>query len=157
MIERVYGLSSQTHWRRFVMHLCRIFSLFSHWYQDVVIDRLSWRIEWVYLMTYQVKLIEEGSWCIFVEPFHCFYIHIKMWSIDSHGGSNEVWPNDKVSKWWNWMSLFDGLLSQTHWRRLVTHLCRTFLLFPHSYQDVVIDRSNGWLNEFIWWLIKPTH
>jgi len=87
------GLSSQTHWRRFVTHLCKIFSLFWHSYQDVVIDRLLWRIKWVYLMTYQAKLIEEGSWRIFVEPFRYIHIRIKMWwSIDSHGGSNEfIW------------------------------------------------------------------
>jgi len=30
-------------------------------------------------MAYQAKLIEEGSWHIFSEPFHFFHIHIKMW------------------------------------------------------------------------------
>jgi len=29
------GYSSQAHWRRFVMHLCRTFSLFTHLYQSV--------------------------------------------------------------------------------------------------------------------------
>ena len=47
-------------------------------------------IEWVYLMAYQAKLIEEGSWRIFAEPFNCFHIHTKVWlSIDSHDGLNE--------------------------------------------------------------------
>jgi len=77
------GLSSQTHWRRFVTHLCRTFSLFPHSYQDVVIDRLSWWVEWVYLMAYQAKLIEESLWRIFAKLFQCFHIHIKMW-----------WPNE---------------------------------------------------------------
>ena len=84
------GLLSQTHWRRFVTHLYKIFPLYPRSYQDVVIDRLSWRIEWFYLMAYQAKLIEEGLWHIFAEPFHCIHIYIKIWwSIDSHGGSNE--------------------------------------------------------------------
>jgi len=30
-------------------------------------------------MAYQAKLIEEGSRCIFIKPFHCFHIYIKMW------------------------------------------------------------------------------
>jgi len=30
-------------------------------------------------MTYQAKLIEEGSRCIFSESFQYFYIHIKVW------------------------------------------------------------------------------
>jgi len=76
-------LSSQTHWRRFVTHLCRTFPLFPYSYLDVLIDRLPWRIEWVHLMAYQTKLIEESSWCIFVEPFQCFHIHINVW-----------WPNE---------------------------------------------------------------
>jgi len=86
-------LSIQTHWRRFVVYLCRTFPLFLHWYQDMVIDRLLWRIEWVYLMAYQAKLIEEGSWRIFAEPFHCIHIRIKMWhSVDSYTESNEfIW------------------------------------------------------------------
>jgi len=37
--------------------------------------------DWMsYLMAYQAKIIEESSWLIFAEPFHCFHIHIKMWS-----------------------------------------------------------------------------
>jgi len=66
------GLSSQTHWRRFLTHHCRTFRLYPHSYQVVVFDRLLWKIEWVYLMAYQAKLIEEGSWRIFVEPFLVF-------------------------------------------------------------------------------------
>jgi len=44
-------------------------------------------------MSYQIKLIEEGSWCIFAERFQCLHIYIKMWrSIDSHSGLNEfIW------------------------------------------------------------------
>jgi len=30
-------------------------------------------------MTYQAKLIEEGSGRIFTGHFHCFHIHIIMW------------------------------------------------------------------------------
>jgi len=43
------------------------------------------------------------------------------------------------------MSLFEGLSSQTHWRRFVTHLCRTFPVFPYSYQDVAIDGLPWWI------------
>ena len=38
-----------------------------------------------------------------------------------------------------WMSLSDGLSSQTHWRRLVMHFYRTFLLFSHLYQSVATE------------------
>jgi len=55
------GLSSKIHWRRYVTHLCRTFPLYPHSYHDMVTDRLSWRMKWVYLMAYQAKLIEEGS------------------------------------------------------------------------------------------------
>ena len=152
------------------MHLCRIFSLYPHSYQDMMIDRLSWRIEWVYLMAYQAKPIEEGLWRIFPELFHCIHIHIKIWwLIDSHEGSNKfIWwlikPNSLkkirdaslqnvsiVSRFvlrcgdWStlmedWMSLSDCLSNQTYWRKFVMHLCKTFPLFLHSHQDVVIDR-----------------
>ena len=52
-------LSSQTHWRRFVMHFCRTFPLYPHSYQDVGTDRLWWRIEWVYMMAYQANLLKK--------------------------------------------------------------------------------------------------
>ena len=121
--------------KRFVTYLYRIFLVFSHSYQDVVIDRLSWSIEWVYLMAYQAKLIEEDSWRIFAERFHCIHIRIKMWwLIDSHGGSNEF-------IWW--------LIKQTYWRKFMMHLCRTFPLYPHLYQDVMINRLS-WRIEWVY-------
>jgi len=74
-------LSSRTCWRRVVMHLCRTFLVFPYSYQDVAIDRFLWWMKWVYLMTYQAELIEEGSLCIFAKPFQCFHIHIKVWQL----------------------------------------------------------------------------
>jgi len=45
------------------------------------------------------------------------------------------------------MSSFDDLSSWTHWRRFVMHLCRTFPVFPHSYQSVAIE----WGSERMSW------
>jgi len=134
-----------------------------HIHIKMVIDRLSWRIKWVYLMAYQAKIIDEGSWHIFVEHFHYIHIYIKMWwLIDSHGGLNEfIWwlikPNslkkvrdaslqnlfivftfisrcdDRSTLMEDRMSLSDSLSSQTQWRRFMMHLYKTFSLFPHSY------------------------
>jgi len=39
------------------------------------------------------------------------------------------------------ISLSDSLSSQTHWRRFVTHLCKIFSLFFHSYQNVLIKED----------------
>jgi len=118
-------------------------------------------------MTYQTKLIQEGSSRIFVEPFHCIPINIKMWwSIDPHGGSNEfIWwliklnslkkvhdaslqnlsiestfisrCGDQLTLMEDRMSLSNSLSIQTHWGRFVTHHYRNFPLFSHSYQSVV--------------------
>ena len=100
-------------------------------------------IEWVYLMAYQAKLIEEGSWCTLAESFHYLHIHIKMrWSIDPHDRLNEfIWWliksnslkkvrdaslqnlsiiftfisiwGDQLTLMVDWMSLSEGLSSQT--------------------------------------------
>jgi len=39
---------------------CKTFPLFLRSYQKVVTNQ--WKIKWAYLMNYQAKLIEEGSW-----------------------------------------------------------------------------------------------
>ena len=107
-------------------------------FHDRVSRRLDKLIEWVYLMTYQVELIEEISWCIFTEPLQCFHIHIKIWwSIDLHD-----WWNKSI--WW--------LIEPAHRIKLVMHLHRTFSVFSHSYQSVVTD----WTSERIpRWLYFP--
>ena len=132
------GLSSQTHWRRFVTHHCRTFRLYPHSYQVVVIDRLLWRIEWVYLMAYQAKLIEEGSWCIFCRTFSLF----------PHSYRKVV-----TNRMDDQISLSDGLSSQTHWIRFVTHLLQNFFTVS-TFVSKGGNRSNGGSNKVIWWLIK---
>jgi len=37
------------------------------------------------------------------------------------------------------LSISNYLSSWTHWRRFAMHLCRTFLVFSHSYQSVATD------------------
>ena len=44
-----------------------------------------------------------------------------------------------ILRWWTWMSLSDGSLSQAHRRKFITHLCRIFPVFPHSYQGVATE------------------
>ena len=53
---------------------------------------VEWKIKWVYLMAYQAKLIEEGSWRIFAEPFYWFHIHIKILqpNEDPHGNQMRI-------------------------------------------------------------------
>ena len=68
--------------------------------------------KWVYLMTYQAKLIEEGSWCILLQNLSTISMHIS-----KHGNRSKCGNRSNKRS----MSLSDDLSSQTHWGRFVTH------------------------------------
>jgi len=106
--------------------------------QQQKVRTIKWMIKWVYMIAYQVKLIEEASWCIFWRTFSLF----------SHSYRKVV--TDRMN---DQMSLSDGLSSQTHWRRFVTHLLQN-LSTVSSFISKGGNRSNAWSNEFIWWLTK---
>jgi len=108
---------------------------------DKASEYLDGGLELVYLMAYQDKLIEEGSWHTSAEHFHYFNNHITR-------GQPIEWRIE-----WVYLMIYQTkLIEEGSWR-----------IFAESFHYIHIHMkmwwsidSHGWSNEFIWWFIKPS-
>ena len=116
------GLSSQTYSRRFVINLLQnlstVFTFISKGGNRL--NGGSNEFIWWLIKLNSLKKVRDAS----LE---------NIFSVSIFTSRCGDWSTPMV----NWMSLSDGLWSRTHWRRFVIHLCKTFLVFSHSYQSVV--------------------
>ena len=160
------GLSSQTHWRRFVTHLFQNLSTVSTFISkggnrsNGGSNKFIWWLikPWRRFVMHSIGFtfvsicgnkirIEGDSTRRPISRQNPRGIHIYLCG-------PSLYQEGVTDRMEDQMSLFDGLSSQTHWRRCATHLLRN-LSTVSTFISKGGNRSNAGSNEFIWWLIEP--